>query len=330
MCLIGGILSRGAKWVRKLRECGGRYLDIKEVMWPRLEYLGTSSAPVSLNQQLFAHSPSPSKGVLFTLESLGSTVMWNSGRLVLSPGRFTHPPSHFLSADHRGGVLVRQTFIVPNAAYQKEITPFQGADWELVQSLPALKQLTLSTFQQANGNLRKSCRLPHKLVRDAVGLDLEAGCSIMCLWSPICALCCELDSRGPFLFEVSPCQRVVRCVLGNAPPPTTAATACLCQIWFLGLGRVGRRKQGCRSVNSSKGRLNMPLAFHQPSSLMSAFLVQSLRDGEEGWRNSPSGCKKSTIFETSGWYFFLKNGKGTIRNCFLCFRDIYSLYISHH
>lgn len=87
---------------------------------------------------------------------------------------------------------------------------------------------------------------------------------------------------------------------------------------------------GCRSVNSSKRRLNMPLAFHQPSSLMLAFLVQSLRDGEEGWRNSPSGCKKSTIFETSGWYFFLKNGKGTIRNCFLCFRDVYSSYISHH
>lgn len=102
MCLIGGILGPGAKWVRKLSECRGRYLDIKEVMWPRLEYLGASSAPVSLNQQLFAHSPSPSKGVLFTLESLGSSVIRNSGRLVLSPGRFTPPPSDFLSVDHPG------------------------------------------------------------------------------------------------------------------------------------------------------------------------------------------------------------------------------------
>lgn len=126
------------------------------------------------------------------------------------------------------------------------------------------------------------CRRPHKLVRDAVGLDLEAICAIMCLWSPICALCCELDSRGPFLFEVSPCQPVVRCVLGNAPPPATAATTCLCQIRFLGLGRVGRRKQGCGSVNSSERRLNMRLAFHQPSSLMLAFSVQSLREGKEG------------------------------------------------
>lgn len=159
MDLIGGILGPGTKWVRKLRECEGSHFNIKEAMWPRLGYLGTSFALDRLNQQLFAHQV-PLKGFyLFTLESLGTTAMWNSGRLILSPGRCTHPQSAFfsepLNRPYRGGVSARLLdFHCPKCCVSKRNNT-RSRSWELVQPLPALKQLRLSTSQQANDKPQK-------------------------------------------------------------------------------------------------------------------------------------------------------------------------------
>lgn len=66
--------------------------------------------------------------------------------------------------------------------------------------------------------------------------------------------------RDPFHSGDSPCRPVVMRALRSAQPPTAAAVTCFCQIWFLGLGCVGRGNQGSRSENSSERRLNVPIS----------------------------------------------------------------------
>lgn len=73
---------------------------------------GTSSAPVPLNQLLFAHSRTPKRCLSVYIRAVPYHVLWKSVELALSPGRFTHLKSALSSLkasqrDPRGGFLGR-------------------------------------------------------------------------------------------------------------------------------------------------------------------------------------------------------------------------------
>lgn len=241
-------------------------------MWPRLEYLAPPVPQFPKPAALHAFTKIPLKG--FYLHT-SATQYWcdvefNTTRIyreiyssgLKGPHYSTFPPRRPHSGAYQCGVLVRLlAFRCPKCCVS---TRNNTLSWHqgLVQSLPALEQLRLNTFQQANENLRKGALTPHKLVSDAGGLDLVASRAMWPWTSHCCALCRELLPGPLSVLESLPCQSVARCALGNAQPLNTAAVTCFCQIRLLGLGLVERREQGSRSVNSSEKRPSVTWALH--------------------------------------------------------------------